>query len=172
MEIEVFKIIGVFGIKGEVKIYSYFEDIKSIQNVIFCKNRKLEIKKITKSNRNIYFVSFEGIQNRNDAEKLIGIIFYIHRDKMPTLVVGEYYEFEIRGYNVYENNDDIKIYLGEILEVMHTPNEKLLIIKSAIKRGNYSNGSIMVNKSDIQEINKEEKTIIIKKLPEIIELFD
>ena len=97
------KIVAAHGIKGEVKVLSYtlngadIDKYGEVEN--FAKTRKLKLK-VVGSLKGSFRVKIKGIDNRNDAEALIGTELYINREVLPQLDDEEYYFSDLIGLNV------------------------------------------------------------------------
>jgi len=101
------KIIGAHGVKGNVKIYSYAESFSMFDSL-----RLIQIKAPTgkekqyaiewaKPHSRTILLSLEGINDREQAEALIGSKLLIEKTHLAELGQGEYYWFEIIGLSVF-----------------------------------------------------------------------
>ncbi len=97
------KIVAAHGIKGEVKVLSYTLNGADIDKYgeaeNFAKTRKFNIK-VVGSSKGSYRVKIKGIDNRNDAETLVGTELYVARDVLPKLEDDEYYFSDLIGLKV------------------------------------------------------------------------
>lgn len=97
------KIVAAHGIKGEVKVLSYTLNGSDIDKYgeaeNFAKTRKFNIK-VVGSSKGSYRVKIKGIDNRNDAEALVGTELYVARDVLPKLEDDEYYFSDLIGLKV------------------------------------------------------------------------
>lgn len=151
------KIVGVHGIRGEVKVKSYTAVDKDIAAYgrLFDKNdeRTFELK-VTGHSKDLLRVKIEGIDDRNAAEVLVGTELYAPRGVLPELKADEvYYETDLVGLNVFDENGNktamvVGFYnfgAGDILE---------------IQLNNGQTEMLPFNKSYIPEINLEKGYII------------
>ena len=88
------KIVGAAGLKGEVKIFSYsgqlqrYNEVKSLY--LGKKEEVFEIENV-RFMKNTPIVKFFAVNDRNAAEKLRGFEVYIDEDDLSELPEGEFY---------------------------------------------------------------------------------
>ena len=119
------KVNSIFGIKGEVKLVVYSDNPLNIEAyALFDKNDEPLKVKITNKNKTIIGTSsgnpiiiakIEGINNRNDAEKLRGREIFVNREDMDSLEDDEFYYIDLVGLDVL-NMESTKI--GKIMNVL------------------------------------------------------
>ncbi|ADY56591.1 16S rRNA processing protein RimM [Syntrophobotulus glycolicus DSM 8271] len=120
------------GINGELKIYPITDDagrFKNLQSVFLAKGEVVTQYKVLKSRidpKGMVFLELEGLETREQSERLRGFEVRITRDKVPPLAEGWYY-FELEGMRVYENN----ILLGTLTQVLETGSNDVYLIKGA-----------------------------------------
>lgn len=125
--ITVGKIINTHGIKGEIKILPSTDDLKRFKelkeayidnNLVRIKGCKLQPKKV--------ILKVEGIDSIEEAEKLKNKYIKVKREDAVELPCDTYYEADIVGCKVYDENEKI---LGTIDEVIHTGSNDVYWIK-------------------------------------------
>lgn len=93
-------IVGVHGIRGEVKVKSFTEDESHLTNYGPLSNlegsRRFELK-IVGHSKDLLRVKVKGIDDRNAAETLIGTGLYVERSLLPELPEEEYYHSDLIG---------------------------------------------------------------------------
>ena len=121
-------IVGVHGIKGEVKVKSFTEPETNIDKYGAVENksgdRKFELKVVGHS-KELLRVKIKGVDDRTAAEALIGNGFYINREVLPELEdEDEFYEADLIGLEVRQNDQIIgtvaglyNFGAGEIIEI-------------------------------------------------------
>ncbi len=121
-------IVGVHGIKGEVKVKSFTEPDTNVDKygVVESKNgnQKFELKVVGHS-KELLRVKIKGVNDRTSAEALIGNGFYINREVLPALEdEDEFYEADLIGLEVRQDNQVIgtvaglyNFGAGEIIEI-------------------------------------------------------
>ena len=84
---EIGKIVNTFGIKGEVKIIPYTDDMGQFKKMedIYVNNKVMKIENV-RFHKNAVIIKLEGIDNMNDAENLRNATLEILRRKknLPT----------------------------------------------------------------------------------------
>lgn len=106
------KIVAAHGIRGEVKVLSYTlngADVDKYGEVEdFAAKRKFNLKVVGVS-KGSFRVKIKGIENRNQAEELIGTELYISHDALPELDDEEYYFSDLVGLKVCLKNKENEI---------------------------------------------------------------
>lgn len=96
-------IVGVHGIKGEVKVKSFTEIVEDIDQYGPVEDkpgsRKFNIK-VTGYSKGILRVKIKGVDDRNASESLIGTELYVSRDVLPELEEDEFYHADLIGLDV------------------------------------------------------------------------
>lgn len=123
------KIVGVHGIKGEVKIKSYTaidKDIAAYGELTDEKQTQAFSIKVTGHSKDLLRIKIKGVDDRTKAETLIGTELYAERTALPELNTEDvFYETDLIGLKVLdeEKNEIAKIIgfynfgAGEILEI-------------------------------------------------------
>ncbi len=130
--LEVGKIVGTFGIKGELKLYSesdFIEERLTPGNVLYLKRKEtFEPVIIDKArlHKNNYMISINGYTNINDVLEYVGLSLYVDTEKAKPLNEGEYYCDELIGLDVFNQNQEL---IGKVIDVLEIPTYKLLEVK-------------------------------------------
>ena len=152
---EIGQIVNTFGIKGEVKVNPYTDDINQFKKikVIYIKNKAVEVES-AKFHKNFVILKIKGIDTINDAEMLRNEMISVNRSnkKLPQ---NTYYIADLIGLKVYseENNE----YIGKVKDIYNTgandiyvvENEEskeilLPAIKEVVKKVDLENNKIIV----------------------------
>jgi 16S rRNA processing protein RimM len=126
------KIVGLHGLKGVLKVFSYAESI-----AIYTPGTPLHLKdshgngfilKIVwaKPHSKTILLSLEGIKNRDQAEKLVGSELFIEKAALEVLEEGTYYWADLMGLSVYSSAGD---YLGEVSAIVQTGSNDVYVVK-------------------------------------------
>lgn len=116
------KIVGSFGIRGELKIYPYTNDANMFLDLkeIYLKDKndflKKEITSVRK-HKNMILIKFVGIENIDEGLSFINKELYLQKEDLPELDEGENYIYELKACKVYEENGN---YLGVVDDVFST----------------------------------------------------
>lgn len=158
-------VVGVHGIKGEVKVKSFTEQDKNIDKygVLTDQNgRSLEIKVVGHS-KELLRVKIKGVDDRNLAQTFIGTQLFAERDVLPPLTnKEEFYQADLIGLDVREAASGnvagkiVGIYnfgAGDILEIKVKQSGKLEMIPfnhAYVPTVNIEDGYIIVNSVSMQ----------------------
>lgn len=117
------KILRPHGVKGKVKARPYIlsPSLFQIGREVFLKGRggihiTLSVRAVQREKGDV-ILSFDGIENRSDAEKIRNFEIYVRRSDLPPLEEGEFYWDDILGMEVYDTEG--KFY-GCIKEIFPT----------------------------------------------------
>lgn len=108
------------GIRGEIKAELYTDDPSragDLETVYFEEHGTFTPAAVEKARTDgkFAFLTFAGVKNRDDAEKLRGKVFYIDRAHAAPLPEGAFYISDLEGLSVYCGGEKIGI-LKEILQ--------------------------------------------------------
>ena len=107
-------VVGVHGIRGEVKVKCFSDNEKNltrygdVTNEAGDKNFSL---KIVGHSKELLRVKVKGVDDRNTAETLVGTAFYINRSLLPDLKEDEFYHTDLIGLDVRNSNGET---IGEV----------------------------------------------------------
>ncbi len=126
--IEIGKIINTFGIKGELKVASFFE----YKEIVFKKDFKVfigelknaEIINTHRVHKNYDLITFTGYNNINEVLKYKGKKIFVKRDDLK-LNDDEYLLSDLIGLEVYDNDK----LLGVVIDYENMSNNILLKVK-------------------------------------------
>ncbi len=157
------KIVGVHGMKGYLKVYSFDESIDLFEpgRQIQLKSSSGAIKTVTvedvQSYKNVLRVAFEGISDRTAAEALTGSELLLKRSELPEPEEGQWYWCDLIGLAVHGIDGT---YLGHVENLFETGSNDVLVIK----RGE-EELLIPVTKSIVCDVDFDEQKISVD-LPE------
>lgn len=117
------------GLSGELKVYPLTTDPQrflKLHNVILqsgeiVKNFKIITARVQK---NFVFLTVEGIESKDQAERYRGWKVLIDRSEVPPLQEGWYY-FELEGMQVYEED----VFLGTLSQILETGSNDVYVVK-------------------------------------------
>lgn len=93
-------VVGVHGIRGEVKVKAFTEDERSLAKYGVVRNedgtREFDLKIVGRS-KELLRIKIKGVEDRNTAETLIGTGFYIERSRLPEPEEDEFYHADLIG---------------------------------------------------------------------------
>jgi 16S rRNA processing protein RimM len=169
--IYVAKIGKTVGLKGELKFYidsDFATQFKPGITFITNKSKKLTIQYVNLNKQSIKFI---GIDNIEDAKKIVNQQLFSTKDdtiKNCTLDNNQYFWFDIIGCKIFENGE----LLGEVIDIQRFAIDDYLIIKT-------DNKLVLNNKAKtflipyinryIISVNISNKQIITKDTLEILD---
>ena len=165
--IPVGKIIGVHGLKGATKVYSYaealsvFEPSSSIFLTSAGRRRETYTIKWVKPHSRGILLGLKDITNRDQALKLVGSEILIERTRLPELENGSFYWCDIIGLSVFSSEGE---YLGRVASIIATGSNDVYVVKDP---DNSKDNEILIPaiESVVQEIDLERQTMRVE-LPE------
>lgn len=116
------QIVNVHGVKGEVKIYTYTDDIDNISKIkeaYFDENLKEKIKiENSKIHKGMLISKIKGINSIEEALKLKNKYLYIEKEEIDeSLEEDTFYIEDLIGLEVIDENGE---YVGKLTYVMNT----------------------------------------------------
>jgi len=144
------QIVNVHGIKGEVKIYPYTDDVEKL-----AKSMTKEYMASCRVQKGMLLVKLSGIDRVEDAIPLKKKYVYISSDELDDLEENNYYIKDLLGLDIVNIDTQEKIgvlnYIfntgaNDVYEVTQNDNTKLYLpaIKQVIKKVDIKNRKIYV----------------------------
>jgi 16S rRNA processing protein RimM len=159
--IPVGKVVGVHGLNGTTRVYSYAESISVFEpnGSIFLTSADgrrdiYNIKWVKPHSRGI-LLGLEEITNRDQAKKLVGSEIVIERTRLPELEDGEFYWCDLIGLSVYSSEGK---YLGHVASIIATGSNDVYVVKNP---DDSKDNEILIPaiESVVQEIDLKRQTI-------------
>lgn len=150
------KIINTHGIKGEIKVMPSTDDVSRFEELskVYIGDNLIEITGC-KFQPGKVILKIEGVDTIEAASKLKNKFIKVKREDAVKLPKDTYYEADIKGCVVYDENNEE---LGTIGEVIYTGSNEVYWIKGEKEL------LIPALKSIIVKVDIENKKIIIKPL--------
>lgn len=160
------KIVGSFGIKGEMKIYPLTNDwsiLERFKRFFYLKNDKLidlKVESLRVQNKTIV-AKIVGFSRIEDVEALKNIELLVYKKDLPDLSSDEYYVYELIGMDVFT---DDKEPLGKIIDVMETGAHNIYVVSDGVKE-------VLLPSIDqvVLERNLEERKMVVHILPGLLD---
>lgn len=163
--IEIAKVLKPQGIKGEVKVQLFSDNFDDFCGRGFAfLNQGGSYKRIAFGDARIeppfVYLHIEGIESRNDAERIQGAFLYIDKEELPETQEGEYYIFDLIGLEVKDSSGKK---LGKIKDVFQhgaadvyaVSGEKSFMfpaLKRVIKNVDLKSGVMVVDENALSEV--------------------
>ena len=131
---EIGQIVNTFGIKGEVKVNPFTDDVEQfekLKSILVVKNKQLvemEIENV-RYQKHLVILKLKNIEDMNTAERYKGCYIKIHRKDARKLPEGTYFIADIIGSQVI--TDDGKI-LGIVDDIYNTGSNDVYVIKDEL----------------------------------------
>ena len=165
-KLEIGQIVNTFGIKGEVKVTPFTDDINRFDDLekIYVKNRK-ESKQYKVENvryhKNMVLLKLEGINNPEDAEMLRNAFLEIDREDAIPLKEGTYFIADLIDLDVY--TDEGKL-LGKVDDIYNTGANDIYVVKDELGKQILLPGI----KEVIKQVDLDNEKIIVHLIPGLI----
>ena len=108
------KIVAPQGLRGEFRVQTYSAtetDFKKFHiESAKCKPEQFHFVRVLKPN--VIIAKIDGVNDRNAAENLRGTELFILRTDLPALKSGEYYQYDLIGFDVVRDGKKIGIVSG------------------------------------------------------------
>lgn len=131
------KIVGAYGIKGWVRVHPFADDPLSWRSIkqwwVRPENDAAQpwapqALKQLKSHSDALVAAFDGVDDRNAAEALVGKLIGVVREAMPPTAEDEFYWGDLIGLTVRNAAADT---LGVVRELMETGANTVLVVVDA-----------------------------------------
>ena len=164
--LEVGQIVNTFGIKGEVKVVPFTDDIKrfdELKNVYVKTKKESKQYKVenVKYHKNMVLIKLEGINNVENAENLRNAFLEIDRKDAIPLEEGTYFIADLIGLEVYTEEGKL---LGKVEDIYNTGSNDIYVVKDELGKQILLPGI----KEVIKEVLLEQEKIIVHLLPGLI----
>lgn len=164
--LEVGQIVNTFGIKGEVKVMPFTDDITRFDDLekVYVKTKKEEkLYKIqnVRYHKNMVLIKFENIETPEQAELLRNAFLEIDRENAVPLEEGTYYIADLIGMEVYSDDGNK---LGIVEDIYNTGANDIYVVKNDLGKQILLPGI----KEVIKEVNLDTEKITVHLIPGLI----
>ena len=164
--LEIGQIVNTFGIKGEVKVVPFTDDIKrfdELKNVYVKTKKESKQYKVenVKYHKNMVLIKLEGINTVESAENLRNAFLEIDRKDAIPLEEGTYFIADLIGLEVYTEEGKL---LGKVDDIYNTGSNDIYVVKDELGKQILLPGI----KEVIKEVLLEQKKIIVHLIPGLI----
>lgn len=131
---EVGQIVNTFGIKGQLKVKPFTDDMErfeELKTVYICKKnemKKVEIEDV-KYNKQCILLKVKGIEDLTEAEKYKGLFLKIDRKDAKKLPKDTYFIADILGLEVYTDEGEL---LGKVDDIFPTGANDVYVVKNEL----------------------------------------
>ena len=158
------KIVNVFGLSGEVKVYNYSgsEDRYEKLEQIFAGGNRYRIQQV-RHQKNMILLKLEGVDDRDAAERLRGKNVYMSEEELPELPENEHYIRDMIGMEVYD--EPTGRIVGTLKDVIQNTAQSILEVETSEGK------TVLIPAVDefLKEIDDEEGVIRVALIPGFID---
>ena len=156
--LEIGQIVNTFGIKGELKVAPFTDDVKRYNDLkkVYVKTKKeSKLYKVenVKYHKNMVLLKLENIDKIEDAEMLRNAFLEVDREDAVPLEEGTYFIADLIGLEVYTEEGKL---LGKVEDIYNTGANDIYVVKDELGKQILLPGT----KEVIKEVNLEEKIIV------------
>lgn len=128
---EIGQIVNTFGIKGQVKVMPYTDDIKrfdELKQIYIDKKNQLQLFQIEQVSyhKDMVILKLKGIDTIEEAEKYRNCYLKIDRKDAKKLPEGTYYIADLLGLEVYTNDGKE---LGKLVDIYNSGSCDIYVVK-------------------------------------------
>ena len=150
--IEILRVTAAFGIKGAVRVFLYTDNVNHYKKIYDRSGNEFYFKVLNQKN-NAAVIKFEAVDDRNEAEKLKGISFYVKKEDLPKLGSNQFFVCDLIGQKVVVTgkNVDLKIIdvknfgAGDLIEISEEGAKDSFFIPFTKENFPETNGEISIS---------------------------
>lgn len=165
--LEIGQIVNTFGIKGQVKIVPFTDDITrydELKEIYVEKKNELKLFQIEQVNykKNMVILKLKGIETVEEAEKLRNSYLKIDRKDAKKLPKDTYFIVDLLGLDVY--TDEGKL-LGKVDDIYNAGSSDIYVIKDELGK------QILLPaiKDVLKEVDLENQKIIVHLIKGLVD---
>ena len=165
--LEIGQIVNTFGIKGQVKIVPFTDDITrfdELKEIYVEKKNELKLVQIEQVNykKNMVILKLKGIETVEEAEKLRNCYLKIDRKDAKKLPKDTYFIVDLLGLDVY--TDEGKL-LGKVDDIYNAGSSDIYVVKDELGK------QILLPaiKDVLKEVDLENQKIIVHLIKGLVD---
>lgn len=165
--LEIGQIVNTFGIKGQVKIVPFTDDITrfdELKEIYVEKKNELKLFQIEQVNykKNMVILKLKGIETVEEAEKLRNCYLKIDRKDAKKLPKDTYFIVDLLGLNIY--TDEGKL-LGKVDDIYNAGSSDIYVVKDELGK------QILLPaiKDVLKEVDLENQKIIVHLIKGLVD---
>lgn len=156
---EIGQIVNTFGIKGQVKVVPFTDDMErfeELKEIYIEKKSELKLFQIEKVNysKNVVLLKLKGIDSIEEANKYRNCYLKIDRKNARKLPEGTYFIVDLLGLDVYTDENKL---LGKVDDIYSTGSNDIYVVKDELGK------QILLPaiKDVLKQVDLENKKIIV-----------
>lgn len=157
------KIVGTHGVRGEVKIYPYTDDLDQFGEYayLWVEKEKIEIES-TRVHKNMVLIKFKGFKDANAVMPIINKLVYIERDMKNDDGEGHYIVDLIGCHILSEAGEEI----GVLKDVLQNTSQDIYLIKRNDGKDDFM---LPVVDAFVKKVDIENKCITVSLIEGLLE---
>jgi 16S rRNA processing protein RimM len=162
-DVEIGRIAGAFGIRGEVKLEPYadaperYNHLKGATARLPDGSRRPLVINGARRHKTHILLRIQGVDSANDTEPLIGATLVIPLSQRPPLPAGQYYISDLLGLDVITTAGET---VGPITDVLHTREHDIYVTRR---------GLIPAVKEFIRDVDLDKRRVVISPVEGLLE---
>lgn len=125
------KIVSVFGIRGDVKVYSYTDPMDNLlkyrQWILIRNDERRQVQMASgRLHGKVLTARIKGLDDRELAREHIGFLICVPRSELPELEPEEFYWSQLEGLRVINREGQL---LGQVDHLLETGANDVLVVK-------------------------------------------
>ncbi|HEY3196820.1 MAG TPA: ribosome maturation factor RimM [Nitrospirales bacterium] len=164
------KIIGTHGVGGEVKVTSYsdvpgrFEALTQVEVQNSLGSRTLEVSGYRRTARG-FLLRFESIATPEVARSLVGGFLMIPEERLAPPAADRYYEYQLLGMNV---RDEDGAHVGILKEILATTGNAVFVVEN----GRGAEHLIPGTKELVRSVDVDGQIMVVRRAPGLLDEHD
>ena len=164
--LELGQIVNTFGIRGQVKVKPFTDDIKkfdTFKEIFVEKKNQLQLFQIEKVNysKGMVILKLKGIETPEQAETLRNCYIKMDRKNAKKLPEGTYYIADLIGLQVYTDSGEL---LGKVDDIYNSGSADIYVVKDELGKQILLPGI----KDVIKQIDVDNEKIIVHLIDGLI----
>ena len=164
--LELGQIVNTFGIRGQVKVKPFTDDIKkfdTFKEIFVEKKNQLQLFQIEKVNysKGMVILKLKGIETPEQAETLRNCYIKMDRKNAKKLPEGTYYIADLIGLDVYSDEEEL---LGKVDDIYNSGSADIYVVKDELGKQILLPGI----KDVIKQIDVDNEKIIVHLIDGLI----
>lgn len=164
--VKIGQITSPHGVKGEVRVYpltDFPERFKTLRRVLLGPDARPTGVRFEGMVKNMVILSFDGITDRDQAEKLRLQYVQVPKSEVHPLPPGHYYVFDLLGLDVVDPEGKL---LGKLVDVTtDSPAHDIYVVETA-PRKRYMVPAV---KRFVKAIDLEAGQVVVEPIPGLLE---
>ena len=111
--VEILRVTAAFGIKGAVCVFLYTDNINHYKKIYDRDGNEFQFKLLSQKG-NTAVIKLDSVDDRNDAEKLKGMSFFVKKEDLPKLDSDQFFICDLIGQKVAVIGEDIDLKIIDV----------------------------------------------------------